>query len=137
MKKTLVVSLLCLITCSPVLSQTLSPNNNKDCVVPCESLRKALVMKEEKKLLENKFQIVKDSVFILNQVISLQGELISNKDKEIVFYVKSQEAQSQIINEKDIQINQYKKTIRRQKIYKFIGFSTSTLGIVAVVLILL
>ena len=94
-------------------------------------------MKEEKKLLENKFQIVKDSVFILNQVISLQGELISNKDKEIVFYVKSQEAQSQIINEKDIQINQYKKTIRRQKIYKFIGFSTSTLGIVAVVLILL
>jgi hypothetical protein len=94
-------------------------------------------MKEEKKLLENKFQLVRDSVGILNQVISLQNELISNKDKEIVFYLKSQEVQSQIIDEKDNQISQHKKTIRRQKMYKFIGFSTSTLGIVAVVLVLL
>jgi hypothetical protein len=106
-------------------------------VVPCESLRKALVMKEDKKLLEKKFEIVKDSVRILTEVVSLQTNLISNKDREIELFKKSQEAQKSVIDEKDKQIVQYKKTIRRQKVFKFIGFGTGTLGLAAVALILL
>jgi hypothetical protein len=52
-------------------------------------------------------------------------------------YKKNQEAQVNIISEKDKQISEYKKIVRKQKIYKFIGFGTGTLGLAAVVLILL
>jgi len=106
-------------------------------VVPCESLRKALIMKEDKTLLENKLVIVKDSITILNEVVSLQNNLIYNKDKVIGSLVTTQEIQVNVIIEKDKQISYYKKMVLKQKIYKFIGFTTSTLGIVAVVLILL
>lgn len=94
-------------------------------------------MKEDKTLLENKLVIVKDSITILNEVVSLQNNLIYNKDKVIGSLVSSQEIQVNVIIEKDKQISYYKKIIRKQKIYKFIGFTTSTLSIVAVVLILL
>lgn len=94
-------------------------------------------MKEDKQLLEKKFEIVKDSVKILSQVISFQGKLVTNKDQEISLYKKNQEAQVNIISEKDKQISEYKKIVRKQKIYKFIGFGTGTLGLAAVVLILL
>jgi hypothetical protein len=76
MKKILTVSLLCLITNFQGFSQTVSTNKNQDCVVPCETLRKALIMKEDKQLLEKKFEIVKDSVKILSEVISFQGKLV-------------------------------------------------------------
>ena len=137
MKKILIVSLLCLITNFQGFSQTVSTNKNQDCVVPCETLRKALIMKEDKQLLEKKFEIVKDSVKILSEVISFQGKLVTNKDQEISLYKKNQEAQVNIISEKDKQISEYKKIVRKQKIYKFIGFGTGTLGLAAVVLILL
>lgn len=94
-------------------------------------------MKEDKTLLENKLVIVKDSITILNEVISLQINLIDNKEKIIESLVSSQELQVNVIIEKDKQISHYKKMVRKQKIYKFIGFTTSTLGVVAVVLILL
>ena len=94
-------------------------------------------MKEDKKLLEKKFEIVKDSVRILTEVVTLQGQLISNKDQEISLYKKNQEAQVGIITEKDKQITEYKKIVRKQKLYKFIGFGTGTLGLAAAVLILL
>ena len=94
-------------------------------------------MKEDKQLLEKKFEIVKDSVKILSEVISFQGKLVTNKDQEIYLYKKNQEAQVNIISEKDKQISEYKKIVRKQKIYKFIGFGTGTLGLAAVVLILL
>jgi len=94
-------------------------------------------MKEDKKLLEGKFEIVKDSVRILTEVVTLQGNLISIKDKEIELFKKNQETQNGVISEKDKQISQYKKEIRKQKVYKFIGFGTSTLGLAAVILILL
>lgn len=94
-------------------------------------------MKEDKQLLEKKFEIVKDSVRILSEVVSLQTKLIDNKDQEITLYKKNQEAQVGIITEKDKQISEYKKIVRKQKIYKFIGFGTGTLGIAAAVLILL
>lgn len=137
MKKILLAFLICLITILPGLSQKLSPNKSKDCVVPCESLRKALINKEDKTLLENKLVIVKDSITILNEVVSLQINLIDNKEKIIESLVSSQELQVNVIIEKDKQISHYKKMVRKQKIYKFIGFTTSTLGVVAVVLILL
>lgn len=94
-------------------------------------------MKEDKKLLEGKFEIVKDSVRILSEVVSLQINLLSNKDEQIELFKKNLDAQKGVITEKDKQISQYKKEVRKQKIYKFIGFGTGTLGLAAVALILL
>jgi hypothetical protein len=94
-------------------------------------------MKDEKKLLENQFQLVKDSVKVLTSIVSLQTDLISNKDKEIELFKKNQESQKSVIQEKDNQIVEYKRIIRKQKVFKFIGFGTGAVGLAAVVLILL
>jgi len=137
MKKVLVVLILCLTTSYQAFSQTRSTNSSEDCVVPCESLRKALIMKEDKKLLEGKFQIAKDSIKILSEVVELQKNLIDNKDKEISLFKDNQTKQQNIITEKDKQIVEYKKVIRKQKVFKLIGFGSGFVGVAAVALLLL
>lgn len=94
-------------------------------------------MKEEKQFLDAKLKMTQDSVRILYEIIGGQNFLIMNKDKEIDLLNENQLSQTKIITEKDKQISEYKKIIRKQKLYKFIGFGTGTLGLAAVVLILL
>jgi hypothetical protein len=94
-------------------------------------------MNEEYQLLNVKFNVVKDSVKTLSDIVVLQKEYMDNKDKEIILYKSNQESQENIIKEKDTQISEYKKIVRKQKTYKLIGFGTSTVSLVVVVLLLL
>lgn len=129
--------MLCLITSYQGFSQTSSKTNSENCLVPCQALRNALIMKEEKQFLDAKLKMTQDSVRILYEIIGGQNFLIMNKDNEIDLLNENQLSQTKIITEKDKQISEYKKIIRKQKLYKFIGFGTGTLGLAAVVLILL
>jgi hypothetical protein len=77
-----------------------------------------------------------DNPELLLKIQQLENE-ISNKDKEIELFKKNQESQKNVIQEKDNQIVEYKKIVRKQRVFKFIGFGTGTIGLAAVVLILL
>lgn len=94
-------------------------------------------MNEEYQLLNIKFNVVRDSVKTLSDIVVLQKEYMDNKDKEITLYKSNQESQENIIKEKDTQISVYKKIVRKQKTYKLIGFGTSTVSLVVVALLLL
>jgi hypothetical protein len=106
----------------PIYSQNVSAPSSKptQCVVPCEALRNALLVLEEKKLLENQLGVARDSIQILSSVIT--GNL---------------QAQSQIIDENKKMVAEYKRLYKKEKNLKRIGFGTGILGIVLGVIVAL
>jgi hypothetical protein len=123
----------------PIYSQNVSAPSSKptQCVVPCESLRNALLVLEEKKLLDNQLSVVRDSVKILSSVISSQNELIENKTQQINLLNGNLQAQTQIIDENKKMVEEYKRLYKKEKNLKRIGFGTGILGIVLGVLVAL
>jgi hypothetical protein len=123
----------------PIYSQNVSAPSSKptQCVVPCESLRNALLVLEEKKLLDNQLSVVRDSVKILSSVISSQNELIENKTQQIKLLNGNLQAQTQIIDENKKMVEEYKRLYKKEKNLKRIGFGTGILGIVLGVLVAL
>lgn len=123
----------------PIYSQNVSAPSSKptQCVVPCESLRNALLVLEEKKLLDNQLSVVRDSVKILSSVISSQNELIENKTQQINLLNGNLQAQTQIIEENNKMVEEYKRLYKKEKNLKRIGFGTGILGIVLGVLVAL
>lgn len=123
----------------PIYSQNVSAPSSKptQCVVPCEALRNALLVLEEKKLLDNQLSVVRDSVKILSSVISSQNELIENKTQQINLLNGNLQAQTQIIEENKKMVEEYKRLYKKEKNLKRIGFGTGILGIVLGVLVAL
>lgn len=123
----------------PIYSQNVSAPSSKptQCVVPCEALRNALLVLEEKKLLDNQLSVVRDSVKILSSVISSQNELIENKTQQINLLNGNLQAQTQIIEENNKMVEEYKRLYKKEKNLKRIGFGTGILGIVLGVLVAL
>lgn len=123
----------------PIYSQNVSAPSSKptQCVVPCEALRNALLVLEEKKLLDNQLSVVRDSVKILSSVISSQNELIENKTQQIKLLNGNLQAQTQIIDENKKMVEEYKRLYKKEKNLKRIGFGTGILGIVLGVLVAL
>jgi hypothetical protein len=97
-------------------------------VVPCEALRNALLVLEEKKLLENQ---------LLSSVIKSQNELVDNKTQQINLLTGNLQAQSQIIDENKKMVDEYKRLYKKEKNLKRIGFGTGILGIVLGVIVAL
>jgi predicted RNA methylase len=118
-------------------SQTSSKPTSQDCIVPCESLKKALIMKEEYKLMGKQIEFARDSIKVYKELVQLQTNLVDNKNKEIEIYQTNLKSQKDIIVEKDKQISTYKSKLRKEKALKFVGFGMSTLSIAALVVILL
>lgn len=94
-------------------------------------------MKEDKKLLEAKFDLVKDSLGIYQQQVELQKQLISNKDQELEVRKTNEAKYKEIVGEKDKQISTYKSQIRKQKMFKFISMGSNVVLLAGVALLLL
>jgi uncharacterized coiled-coil protein SlyX len=106
-------------------------------VVPCEALRNALLVLEEKKLLENQLGVARDSIQILSSVIKSQNELVDNKTQQINLLTGNLQARSQIIDENKKMVDEYKRLYKKEKNLKRIGFGTGILGIVLGVIVAL
>ena len=123
----------------PIYSQNVSAPSSKptQCVVPCEALRNALLVLEEKKLLENQLGVARDSIQILSSVIKSQNELVDNKTQQINLLTGNLQAQSQIIDENKKMVDEYKRLYKKEKNLKRNGFGTGILGIVLGVIVAL
>lgn len=117
-------------------SQSLS-SKPTECVVPCYTLKNALVMKESKDLIEKQLLISRDSIKIMSDIITEKDNLIANKDKQIELYQKNEEAMVGVVKEKDLQVGEYKKLYRREKRLKFLGFGSGLAGIGLAVFLLI
>lgn len=94
--------MLCLIQISPANSQTLL--NDSTCCVPCATLRKALILKEDYKLLKAELGVSRDSIGLyIKQGLQKDSVIIDQKDiiteKSAIIIDKDR-----IIGERDDQI---------------------------------
>lgn len=108
--------MLCLTQISPANSQTLL--NDTTCCVPCATLRKALVLKEDHKLTVAELGVARDSINLYvkqglqkDSIIIEQKSIITEKDGVIV-------KKTEITTERDNQIkdlNHNIKVFKRQR----------------------
>lgn len=109
---------------SPLYSQQASTDQ---CIVPCEALRKALIIKEERTYCGKQLGFARDSITVLQQVIIHKDTIISFKDSTIVTYVKNENNYKGIITNKDSIIKEYKKAYLAQRIQKYIAYGVSSI----------
>ena len=119
---------LCLTLSSYASSQTLSIDTQ--CCVPCATLRKALHVKNEKDYLKNQIGVVRDSVSILNVVVSSQDTILKNKDIQLSLYKKNEENYTKIIDNKDKQIGLYDNALKKAKTSKLIAYGVATVSMI-------
>jgi hypothetical protein len=116
---------------SPLYSQKASIDT---CCVPCTTLRKALIIKEERTYCGKQLGFARDSITVLQQVILHKDTIISFKDSTIATYVKNENNYKGIITNKDSIIKEYKKAYLSQKIQKYIAYGVSSIILLAGIL---
>jgi len=118
-------------------SQTLSSNTKDECLVPCSTLRNALIMNQDYQLLLIKNKQTSDSLELYMLMNKKNNELISNKNSEISFYKDNENKYKETVKEKDIQINEWKRKYKTQKILKNVGFGLSGLTMIGALILIL
>jgi hypothetical protein len=109
---------------SPLYSQKASIDT---CCVPCNTLRKALIIKEERTYCGKQLGFARDSITTLQQIILHKDTVISYKDSTIATYVKIEKDYKNIITNKDSIIAEYKKAYLAQRIQKYIAYGVSSI----------
>ena len=116
-------------------SQTLSIDST--CCVPCKTLKKALIVKNERDFLKNQIGVARDSISILTNVVVNQDSVIKTQDSSISLYKKNEENYNSIINKKDGIIELKDEQIKQQKAKTRIAWIVTGLNTVAFILVLL
>jgi len=101
-------------------SQTLS--NDSTCCVPCITLKKALLLKNDYTYLKNQIKITRDSVFILNNITLNQDTIIKTQGRQITLFKQNEISYKKLIVNKDEEIILFKKEIKKQKKAKIVSY---------------
>lgn len=117
-------------------SQTLS-NKEEYCSVPCRTLKNALIFKNECELVKGQLVVARDSIFILNNIISRQDSLISAKESIIFLQRENEVRYIGIIENKNKIIEVKDKQIKQAKIKTLTGWVVATVTTTLLVIKLL
>jgi len=101
-------------------SQTLL--NDSTCCVPCITLKKALLLKNNYTYLKNQIEITRDSVFILNNITLNQDTIIKTQGRQITLFKQNEISYKKLIVNKDEEIILFKKEIKKQKKAKIVSY---------------
>jgi len=104
--------MLCLIVTSPLYSQK---SSNDTCCVPCISLKKALIVREERLYCETQLGFARDSILTLQKIIFTKDTILLHRDSAISIFESNREGYKEIINNKDSIITTYGKEIENLK----------------------
>jgi len=110
-------------------SQKLSAQDSS-CVVPCYTLRNALMVKADCDYLKDQIQIARDSISTLNLIVDDQNSIIILQHENILILEQNEKTLIGIIENKDKEITLHKKEIRKQKLHKTIAYIVSAASIV-------
>jgi hypothetical protein len=121
----------------PLLASSQTLLNDSTCCVPCEALKKALIVKNERDFLKNQIGVTRDSVNILTNIVISQDSVIKTQDSSILLYKKNEENYNFIVDKKDRIIELKDKQIKQQKTRTNIAWMTTGLNTVIFILILL
>jgi len=109
-------------------SQKLSVQDSS-CVVPCYTLRNALMVKADCDYLKDQIQIARDSISTLNLIVDDQNSIITLQHENISILEQNEKTLIGIIENKDKEIALHKKEIRKQKVYKTVAYIVSAASI--------
>ena len=109
-------------------SQKLS-DQDSSCVVPCYTLRNALMVKADCDYLKDQIQIARDSISTLNLIVDDQNSIIILQHENISILEQNEKTLIGIIENKDKEIALHKKEIRKQKVYKTVAYIISAASI--------
>jgi hypothetical protein len=130
------IALILLITI-PLLSNSQTLLNDSTCCVPCKSLKKALLVKTERDYLKEQIGVARDSIVILSRIVSNQDSVIIKQDTTISLYKKNEEEYTQIVKNKDTEIEIKDKQIKKAKNRARIAWVTTGASAIAFIIILL
>jgi ribosomal protein S4 len=100
-------------------------------------LKKALLVKTERDYLKNQIGVARDSIVILSNIVNNQDSIIVKQDSTISLYKKNEVEYTQIIKNKDSEIEIKDKQIKKAKNKSRIAWITTGLSTIAFVIILL
>lgn len=95
-------------------------------LVPVSSLRKALIVLEEKKYCENQLSIARDTISIQNQLILNQDTIITNQKNVIIILNDNIDSYKKIIENKDTEIKYHKELYKKEKRNKWIAIGAGS-----------
>ena len=100
--------MLCLIATLPLYSQKASSDT---CCVPCASLKKAIIIKQERVYCGAQLGFARDSISALQEIITAKDTIIFHRDSTIQLFKDNELKYKEVINNKDTIIGVYKKEI--------------------------
>ena len=100
--------MLCLIATLPLYSQKASSDT---CCVPCASLKKAIIIKQERVYCGAQLGFARDSISTLQEITTAKDTIILHRDSAILLYKDNELKFKEVINNKDTIIGVYKKEI--------------------------
>jgi hypothetical protein len=100
--------MLCLIAMSPLYSQKASSDT---CCVPCATLKKALVVRQERIYCGTQLGFARDSISNLQEIIFAKDTIILHRDSTIALFKDNESKYKEVINNKDSIITTYGKEI--------------------------
>jgi hypothetical protein len=130
------IALILLITL-PLLANSQTPSNDSTCCVPCKSLKKALLVKTERDYLKEQIGVARDSIVILSNIVTNQDSVIIKQDNTISLYAKNELGYTQIIKNKDTEIEIKDKQIKKIKNKSKVAWITTGLSTIVFIIILL
>lgn len=104
-------------------SQTLL--NDSTCCVPCITLKKALLLKNDYTYLKNQIGITRDSVSVLMLIALNQDTIIKTQHKQIILFKQNEVNYKNLVINKDEEIILFKKEVKKQKRSKIISYIVS------------
>lgn len=108
-------------------SQTLS-NKEEYCSVPCRTLKNALIFKNECELVKGQLVVARDSISILNNIVSRQDSLLTNRENVIFLQRENEVRYLEIIENKDKIIEVKDKQIKQEKLKALAGWAVAVLN---------
>lgn len=93
---------------SPLYSQKASSDT---CCVPCATLKKALVVRQERIYCGTQLGFARDSISNLQEIILSKDTIIFHRDSAIALYKDNESKYKEVINNKDSIIITYGKEI--------------------------
>jgi hypothetical protein len=107
-------------------SQTLS--TEEYCTVPCRTLKNALVFKNECELIKSQLVVARDSISILNNIVSRQDSLLINKENVIFLQHENEVRYLGMLENKDKIIEVKDKQIKQEKFKTLAGWAVAVLN---------
>jgi hypothetical protein len=123
MKKILSLLIICLTTISQIYSQTNLQTSDEKVIVPVSTLKNALIVLEQRNYCYSNLEIVRDSVTNLSEIIKNKDTVIFNQTSIIGYKDSIITNYDKIVKNKDSEIKIYKNLYRKEKMFKWGGFS--------------